>query len=79
MSGKIDLTALQSESRNQNSTDIDIVSTAELCQIINDEDLTVADAVQPCLPTIAAAIDALANVVRVGGKVVYVGAGTSGR
>lgn len=79
MSTKIDLKILQSESRNQNSLKIDRVSTEELCRIINDEDQTVADAVQRCLPVIARAIDALTEVVRDGGKVVYVGAGTSGR
>lgn len=79
MSAKIDLKILQSESRNQKSLNIDVVSTEDLCRIINDEDQTVADAVQRCLPLIAGAIDALTEVVREGGKVVYVGAGTSGR
>jgi N-acetylmuramic acid 6-phosphate etherase len=75
----IDLKVLQSEGRNHSSLNIDLVSTNELCRIINDEDQTVASAVQKCLPTIAQAIDGLTHAVRAGGKVVYVGAGTSGR
>lgn len=79
MNSMIDLGALQSEGRNPNSLDIDVVSTEELCGIINNEDRTVADAVSTCLPVIANAIDALTKRTKVGGKVVYVGAGTSGR
>ena len=75
----LDLKALQSEGKNPNSTNIDVVSTLELCQIINHEDSTVADAVAKCLPTIAGAIDALTATVQAGGRIVYVGAGTSGR
>jgi N-acetylmuramic acid 6-phosphate etherase len=75
----IDLKILQSEGRNPKSLNIDVVSTAELCRIINDEDQTVAGAVQKCLPTIARAVDALTVVVQSGGRVIYVGAGTSGR
>ena len=74
-----DLGALQTEQRNSASSDIDQVSTVELCQIINHQDATIADSVAECIPTIAAAIECLAARVRAGGRVVYVGAGTSGR
>lgn len=79
MSEPIDLSVLQSESRNPSSADIDLVSTEELCRIINDEDQKVAGAIQPCLPVIAEAIDCLSSIVKAGKKVIYVGAGTSGR
>ncbi|KAH9224995.1 putative glucokinase regulator family protein [Leptodontidium sp. 2 PMI_412] len=79
MTPTIVLDGLQTEGRNANSNDIDKVSTYELCQIINKEDATVATAVNNCLPVIAEAIDALASRVRQGGRIMYVGAGTSGR
>lgn len=75
----LDLTAIQTETRNQRSTLIDKVSTQELCQIINDEDKTIPGVVEACIPTIAQAIDALADRVRNGGRIFYIGAGTSGR
>lgn len=71
--------AIQSEGRNPNSFHIDAVSTESLCKIINDEDKTVAAAVTSCLPVVAAAVDVLTERVRAGGRVIYVGAGTSGR
>lgn len=75
----IELGQLQTESRNPNSQNIDQVSTTELCQIINNEDAGIAAAVEKCIPTISTAIDALAERCRQGGRVIYVGAGTSGR
>lgn len=76
-----DLSALQTEGSNPNSARIDQVSTLELCSIINREDSTVAATVgdPSCLSAIAAAIDAMADRVQRGGRVIYVGAGTSGR
>lgn len=47
--------------------------------MINEQDQTVALSVQRCIPIIARVIDVLAPKVRAGGRVVYVGAGTSGR
>lgn len=75
----LDLAAIQTESRNQRSTLIDKVSTQELCRIISDEDKDVPGVVEACIPTIAHAIDALAERVRHGGRIFYIGAGTSGR
>ncbi|KAF5375927.1 hypothetical protein D9615_008227 [Tricholomella constricta] len=71
--------SLQTESRNDESTEIDIVSTVEMCQIMNAADASVASAVQKCIPEIARAIDLIAERVRKGGRVLYIGAGTSGR
>jgi N-acetylmuramic acid 6-phosphate etherase len=79
MSTATDLKGLQTESRNPRSTDIDNVSALELCQIINDEDSTIPNIIKGCIPTIADAIDAVAPRVQRGGRVIYVGAGTSGR
>ena len=75
----VDLSGLQTEGRNPASSNIDQVSALEICQLINHEDATVPNTVSKCLPVIAAAIDSLAERVRRGGKVIYVGAGTSGR
>lgn len=47
--------------------------------VINNEDATVARSVQVCLPQIAAAIDIITPRLSVGGRVIYTGAGTSGR
>jgi N-acetylmuramic acid 6-phosphate etherase len=76
---KIDLTALATESRNPRTTELDALSTLDLVTAMNDEDRTVADAVQRELPRIAAAVDAIAARMHKGGRLFYVGAGTSGR
>jgi N-acetylmuramic acid 6-phosphate etherase len=75
----IDLTKLQTEARNSRSANIDELSSLEICQVINHEDAAVPATVTQCLTVIAAAVDALAERVRHGGRVIYVGAGTSGR
>ena len=79
MATTTDLAGLQTESRNSKSADIDNVSTLELCHIINEEDGSIPGIVKGCIPTIVQAIDALASRVRQGGRVICVGAGTSGR
>lgn len=67
------------EYRNQNTKDIDIISTLEMVKKINDEDKIVALAVEEELENIAAAIDLIAKQFLKGGKLFYFGAGTSGR
>ncbi len=67
------------EQINPNSNDFDRLSTMEAVQCINLEDTRVAQAVHDALPQIAAAIDAMVGQLRQGGRVFYVGAGTSGR
>ena len=59
--------------------DLDLRPTAELVQLINDEDRTVAGAVADAGESIAAAIDAIVERLESGGRLVYVGAGSSGR
>jgi len=73
------LSALQTEQQNPHSQSIDEVSAVELCHIINNEDATIAGAIKKCIPVIAESIDILAERVSNGGRVIYVGAGTSGR
>lgn len=67
------------ERRNPASANIDLMSTTELVALMNHEDSTVATAVAEELPQIAAAIDAIAAHMRQGGRLIYAGAGTSGR
>src|SRR5882757_2459416 len=74
-----DLHLLQTESQNPRTKNIDTLPTPEVCKLINEEDATVTGAVQKCLPEIAAAIDAVAPRIRGGGRLIYVGTGTSGR
>ncbi|KAJ5189037.1 ATPase BadF/BadG/BcrA/BcrD type [Penicillium cf. griseofulvum] len=73
------LSQLQTEGVNPRTVHIDRMSTLDMCTVINSDDQKVPESVVPCLPVIAGAIDALTPRVRQGGRVIYVGAGTSGR
>jgi len=70
---------LSTEQQNVASAELDTKSALEIARIINNEDKKVALAVEQALPQIAEAIDAIADVIRKGGRLIYVGAGTSGR
>lgn len=59
--------------------DLDSLSSLDLVRLINEEDATVATVVARALPAIAAAVDAIAERLRAGGRLVYVGAGSAGR
>ncbi|MCW8994943.1 MAG: N-acetylmuramic acid 6-phosphate etherase [Psychromonas sp.] len=76
---KIDLTKLLTESRNPNSEQIDTLSTYEMLKVINNEDQKVPLAVQDTLPAIAQVVDAVAHAFQYEGRLIYCGAGTSGR
>jgi N-acetylmuramic acid 6-phosphate etherase len=76
---KIDLTSLMTESRNVNSEKIDTLSTLNVLKVINHEDQKVALAVGQTLPAITKVVDAVVNAFQQGGRLIYVGAGTSGR
>jgi N-acetylmuramic acid 6-phosphate etherase len=67
------------EQRNPRTRGIDAKSTIEILRAIHREDASVAKAVSGALPMIARAVDALAGALRLGGRLFYVGAGTSGR
>ena len=73
------LASLPTESRNPRSAGIDQLSTLDMLRVINDEDATVPAAVATELPAIADAIDRIADRFTRGGRLVYMGAGTSGR
>jgi len=74
-----DLQHLTTEKSNSLSTDLDRKSSVEIASIINAEDAKVAPAVQRALPQIAQAIDLIAAALSRGGRLIYVGTGTSGR
>ena len=73
------LGTLLTESRNPASERLDELSTLEMLTLINAEDAKVAAAVNAELPHIAQAVDAIAERFRHGGRLFYIGAGTSGR
>ncbi|HEY4054350.1 MAG TPA: N-acetylmuramic acid 6-phosphate etherase [Terriglobales bacterium] len=73
------LDSLPTEQPNPRSRDLDTKSSLEIARIINTEDATVAAAVEKALPEIAKAIDWITDALGKGGRLIYVGAGTSGR
>ena len=75
----VELDKIATEQRNPRTAHIDEVSTLEMVTLINSEDHRVADAVQEVLPQIAEAVDLIADRLSNGGRLVYVGCGTSGR
>ncbi|MFJ8010391.1 N-acetylmuramic acid 6-phosphate etherase [Streptomyces fagopyri] len=75
----MDLSTLGTESRNRRTAELDRMPVTELLATMNDEDQTVALAVRTALPQIAAAVEKITASLRAGGRLVYLGAGTSGR
>ncbi len=73
------LGTLLTETRNPASTHMDQLSTLDMLRLINDEDASVALAVREQLPQIASAVDNIAERFTQGGRLFYIGAGTSGR
>lgn len=71
--------SLQTEARNPATENIDLVPTLEMVKLMNLQDQQVALAVSAELPQIAQAIEAIAERMRQGGRLIYLGAGTSGR
>jgi len=76
---KSDLRQLPTEQILSTASNLDQMSSLEIVRLINDEDATVAAAVRRALPQIARTIDIVADGLRHGGRLIYVGAGTSGR
>jgi N-acetylmuramic acid 6-phosphate etherase len=74
-----DLGNLLTEQRNPASARIDKLPTAEMLRVINEEDRKVAEAVAREIPNIARAVDAIVETFHTGGRLFYIGAGTSGR
>ncbi len=74
-----ELNSILSESRNSSTLDIDLLSTEAILQKINEEDQKVALAIKPALPNIAKAVDCIVEAFQNQGRLIYIGAGTSGR
>jgi len=79
MASKSSIQRLGTERRNRAATSLDTMSALEIARLINREDQKVARAVVKALPQIAKAIDVVAKRLGDGGRMIYVGAGTSGR
>ena len=69
----------ETERRNPRTADIDLASPSGIVQMMNAEDKTVADSVASCTPSIARAVESAERAFRAGGRLLYAGAGTSGR
>lgn len=76
---RVEIRKLPTEGVNRASSGLDRKSSLEIARIINSEDQKVSRAVAKALPQVAKAMDALAEAIGAGGRLIYVGAGTSGR
>ncbi|WP_274653222.1 N-acetylmuramic acid 6-phosphate etherase [Paenibacillus humicola] len=70
---------LISEQQNERTRHIDEKSTEDILRLINEEDHRVPEVVKACIPAIALAVDAIVAGLKQGGRLIYIGAGTSGR
>ncbi|MFD2043032.1 N-acetylmuramic acid 6-phosphate etherase [Ornithinibacillus salinisoli] len=75
----MELARLTTEQRNLQSMNMDQMSTEEILRLINDEDKKVAFAVEKVIPQVEMAIERISEVLSNGGRLFYIGAGTSGR
>ncbi|WP_308565560.1 N-acetylmuramic acid 6-phosphate etherase [uncultured Haemophilus sp.] len=73
------LSTLITEQRNPNSMNVDSLSALEIVQLMNEEDKQVPLAIEKCLPQIVQAVECIVTAFQQGGRLVYIGAGTSGR
>ncbi len=73
------LSTLLTEQRNPDTMMIDMASSYEIVKAINDDDKTVAEKIESRLPVIAEAVETIASKIKEGGRLLYFGAGTSGR
>ncbi len=64
---------------NPDSENLDKLSTMEMVRVFNNEDKKVTTAVEGCLESVAAAVDLMVNILQKGGRVMYIGSGTSGK
>ena len=70
---------LETEKQNPNSKDLDTLSTLEILKLINREDSIIHNAVQKVIPEIEKAVEFTVNALKNGNRIIYIGAGTSGR
>ncbi|MFB7293516.1 N-acetylmuramic acid 6-phosphate etherase [Actinacidiphila glaucinigra] len=75
----MDLSTLGTETRNERTAELDRMPVSELLTVMNAEDQTVALTVREALPDIGTAVEAITESLRRGGRLIYLGAGTSGR
>ena len=75
----MDISTLRTETSNPRTADLDAMSVEQVLRVMNDEDRTVPLAVAAALPQIEAAVELIVSSLRRGGRLVYLGAGTSGR
>lgn len=73
------LEAMASEARHPDTWDLDQLSSLQIVKKINQQDQTIAAAVATCLPQIAEVVDKIVSAFSQGGRLIYIGAGTSGR
>ncbi len=76
---KVDLKGLSTETRNTGTMNLDVLSIEEILSLMNEEDKNVLEAVRKALPEIAALINKTVETYEKGGRIIYMGAGTSGR
>lgn len=75
----LDLSGLTTECRNPDTMELDTFTPLQIAQVMNAEDAHAIEAVHDVLPQVATAIEWAAEALRAGGRIIYVGAGTSGR
>jgi N-acetylmuramic acid 6-phosphate etherase len=75
----VEFNKLVTEERNPRTMDLDVLATEELVRKVQQEDLEVTKAVERVVPEIARAVDLIAEKLKAGGRLIYFGAGTSGR
>ena len=75
----VDLNGIGTETRNDRTKDLDLLSVKEIIEIMNEEDKKVLEAIRTAIPQIEALIQETIKAYRNGGRIIYIGAGTSGR
>ena len=75
----LNLKNMSTETRNQNTMNLDIMSPLEVVTVMNQEDAKVPEAIKPALPNIAQCVTWAISSIENGGRIIYMGAGTSGR
>ncbi|VEU80308.1 N-acetylmuramic acid 6-phosphate etherase [Haploplasma axanthum] len=75
----VDISKITTETRNEKTKNIDVLTTREIVTLINEEDKKVAYAVELAMDQIVTVVDQITEVFQKGGRLIYIGAGTSGR
>ena len=75
----LNLKNMSTETRNQNTMNLDIMTPLEVVTVMNQEDARVPEAIKPALPNIAQCVTWAIESIEAGGRIIYMGAGTSGR